>query len=138
MDLEFNFFTGGINSDELCPPGFPGSSLTALYLRANNFSGPLNMANCRSLEVLDIQACVVLSMLYCVVVLMLCCYSAKSWVAGRIFGQGVSVTQLLVTCMTFWSAVLHVKDRPPYTPALADCIPSFSLGIPLIELSAGS
>lgn len=52
LDLEFNFFDGHLTAEQLCPTG---SNLTALMLRANNFSGPLNLTRCSSLVVVDLQ-----------------------------------------------------------------------------------
>jgi hypothetical protein len=52
LDLEFNFLAGGLAPATLCPAG---NVLQAVYLRANNFTGSLNLTACRRLEVADIQ-----------------------------------------------------------------------------------
>jgi len=52
LDLEFNFFDDRLTAEQLCPTG---SNLTALMLRANNFSGPLDLTRCGSLVVVDLQ-----------------------------------------------------------------------------------
>jgi hypothetical protein len=52
LDLEFNFLAGKLAPQQLCPAG---NVLQAVYLRANNFTGSLNLTACRRLEVADIQ-----------------------------------------------------------------------------------
>jgi hypothetical protein len=52
LDLEFNFLGGTISQQQLCPER---NVLQAVYLRANNFTGSLNLTACRRLEVADIQ-----------------------------------------------------------------------------------
>jgi hypothetical protein len=52
LDLEFNFFSGQLSGRQLCPPG---NRLHALMLRANNFTGPLDLRTCWNLTVLDVQ-----------------------------------------------------------------------------------
>uniref|UniRef100_A0A383VRU3 Leucine-rich repeat-containing N-terminal plant-type domain-containing protein n=1 Tax=Tetradesmus obliquus TaxID=3088 RepID=A0A383VRU3_TETOB len=52
LDLEFNFLQGSLSPQQLCPAG---NVLQAVYLRANNFTGSLNLTACRRLEVADIQ-----------------------------------------------------------------------------------
>lgn len=53
LDLEFNFLHGELTQGQLC--GAANNSLQAVYIRANNFTGPLNLTQCRHLEVADIQ-----------------------------------------------------------------------------------
>lgn len=55
LDLEFNLLSGSLGQQHLCPS--TNNSLQTLYLRANNFTGPLELGNCRQLQVVDIQVC---------------------------------------------------------------------------------
>ena len=52
LDLEFNFLSGKLSSQQLCPAG---NRINALMLRANNFTGDINLRNCRNLTVVDLQ-----------------------------------------------------------------------------------
>lgn len=52
LDLEFNFLSGTLDQ-HLCMT--TNNSLTTLYLRANNFSGPLDLSKCQQLQIVDIQ-----------------------------------------------------------------------------------
>lgn len=51
LDLEFNFLSGSMQF--LC--NTTDNSLETLYLRANNFSGPLNLTKCLQLQIADVQ-----------------------------------------------------------------------------------
>eukprot|EP00878_Enallax_costatus_P008958 GHUV01009368.1.p1 GENE.GHUV01009368.1~~GHUV01009368.1.p1 ORF type:complete len:379 (+),score=81.93 GHUV01009368.1:269-1405(+) len=52
LDLEFNFLSGSLDQ-HLCVTA--NKSLVTLYLRANNFTGPLDLSNCHQLQIADIQ-----------------------------------------------------------------------------------
>jgi hypothetical protein len=45
-------FAGGLKGEHLCQEG---NRLSSLMLRANNFTGPLNLTGCTNLTVLDLQ-----------------------------------------------------------------------------------
>lgn len=51
LDIEFNFLRGQLDGQLLCPEG---NRLNALMLRANNFTGSLNLSSCGNLTVLDL------------------------------------------------------------------------------------
>jgi hypothetical protein len=55
LDLEFNFFNGSLKGEQFCPVG--NNKLNALMLRANNFTGSLDLRTCQNLTVLDMQVC---------------------------------------------------------------------------------
>lgn len=52
LDLEFNFLSGKLDK-HLCATA--DNKLETLYLRANGFTGPLNLSNCSRLQIVDIQ-----------------------------------------------------------------------------------
>jgi hypothetical protein len=52
LGLEFNFLSGSLSKEVVCPEG---NRLNALLLRANNFTGPLDLRDCGNLTVVDVQ-----------------------------------------------------------------------------------